>query len=525
MARNASFDYKITWKIRDIKVYNFPLMGPLKSPEFFIRCDDVTSWRLCLDYDKNNKSLYCVVQRTDEVKSLNELTVAFQLHIRSETQKKEVCSGQFLATLSNRDSQPISLNKVVTVESLKDSNGRGIEMCFEFKITIDRNSLSVSNPHLSQFSKDIFDLYYSKKYTDLTLKAKDEFRAEVHRFILEVRWPELLQGKRNAEVIGVDTSKDILETILKYIYCETVEVKCERLPDLVNLFQNHSLPDMEVKIRNYPYESILITPMNYVNMSIVYDLEPLKYRDYEPHLKVMPVSNLQVQDLMIMFHVCKQSDGDIDLKAVLQFSDFDYRKPVHVKCDISLQFGEEWKSDRQETRGFTTNDEWILDIHCPTDRCNKLKFEMVLCDGMDSENIEHERCHYILMHSVPILKDPLKFCDGIFRKLEDSNNRFDVKLIVESDFLLCHRHILAGRSEKFKRMLDGVPAVNNEVAMLTVHDISPEILKMLVNYIYYCDIPTQKLKNPYTATKLMEAAKVFNLHLLEKECADSSQTP
>jgi speckle-type POZ protein len=98
-------------------------------------------------------------------------------------------------------------------------------------------------------------------------------------------------------------------------------------------------------------------------------------------------------------------------------------------------------------------------------------------------------------------------------KLFTSGKFSDVKIVCGNETFLCHKNILATRSDVFAAMFDMTGSTENQTGVVQVDDFDAKTMKILLAYIYGNNIDRKD-----GDMDLLLAADKYNLPGLVKSC-------
>ncbi|GFU27718.1 hypothetical protein NPIL_344191 [Nephila pilipes] len=527
VSSNPCHTHKVTWEIKHFLRCSLRFVKHLESPEIIIDCVDLTIWTLLIFVNEEGM-LSCIIKRMDNKFTVDAVNVDYSVCVAGRNDQTYFShSGQFEATIVNRASPHIDF---ILLSSLEANHLQGNSLVIRAKLILKVNREKIWNrffdKHLLKLSLDISKLLDDDAYKDLTL-ISGESQFKVHKCIAAVGWPFLLS--LNSSVVKVDMPPEALNIILKYVYLHfLIRIEPRLQSKLLIAARKHDLPEIEDNLKNYPVDSYLVSPMNEETVIFNYDLRRiLEWPETFPRqVRILPISGLTVKDLMVSFSLAKDPEGRKYLGISFQFSNFFKYRPVNVRCKMGVVNRNGFTIDSLECgHVFVNDEEWILPPYfteekyprevTPDARC--LKCEVLMCDGIDEDNVECVTSRYVVKRRECLANDLLRKSDALGNLLLKGVHS-DVDFIIKGSILKLHRAILSARCLWFKDYMKRFCVATEARCIITLNNFNVMIMKKIIAYIYTGSIT---IKNKEDVSELLRAAKFFRLFMLEDVCREA----
>ncbi|XP_035220459.1 TD and POZ domain-containing protein 3-like [Stegodyphus dumicola] len=214
-------EFTFTWFIEDFSnIYHDSRGKSLRSPDFVL--NSLPGMKLHLEIFAQNYN-----ERTD-----------ICVYVTRDDNISEVCTMKCSAQIL--DSNGMIYRNIPNKMEVDNSNGHGFLCAFKRirhyrSLGHDILILTCTFQPVGDSNKELPELSYKNElFADVVLRTGDS-TFKVHKAILSVRWPKLLEtlhAKETCEQI-LDVNADVLEAMLEYIY--TGKLDCSKPEILANL--------------------------------------------------------------------------------------------------------------------------------------------------------------------------------------------------------------------------------------------------------------------------------------------------
>ncbi|GFT76502.1 hypothetical protein NPIL_580301, partial [Nephila pilipes] len=433
--------------------------------------------------------------------------------------------GQFMATKREQSSGLLDFTflKSFRKDHLKDK-ALIIKAQLSLSSNHDNKSTSYFDHHLMKLSADISKLLDYGAYHDFTLKAGG-FEYKVHKCIVAFRWPYVTS--MNSSTVEIENvSPGGLHKILEYVYFyPEIRIEPPYYSELLHSTQISGLHDLESLLQSYPHGYHIITPMRHETLIFNHDLTRIvKWpENLTTETRILSISDFNVEDFMVIFNLAKDKEGRKYLGISFQFSHFVQHKPILLRCKMALR---NQKNELLNPWEFSTvlydGNLWKLPPYFTEEKypeavaqeLKSLRFEVLLCDGMDKTKVDFFSSKYPITRSKCLINDPVKLSDYLHGLME-APAYSDVDLILNGKGVQLHKAILGARSPWFQKYFNENCNDSETRCVITLNDFDETIVMQVIEYMYSGRITIQNLK---VVPELSKVAQLLQLKELSEMC-------